>query len=271
MKKFISHAKINLGLNIISKREDGYHNIETIFYPIELNDVLEFTITDNFSIQCNDLSIPTDEKNLIYKARNILSDFIGKELNVKVALEKNIPSFAGLGGGSSNAATTLIALNEIFDLKLTQFDLLELASKIGSDVPFFILNQPAFAEGRGEILTPLPKLKLNYKILVIVPEVKVSTAWAYSNFKKSNKKIDLRLIQTKDDFEHYKDLITNDFETIVFSEFPQIKMIKDQLIKFGAIFSLLSGSGSAVYGFFPENFDLMEIKTHFTNYKVFEY
>jgi len=243
MREYLSPAKINLGLNIISRRDDGYHNIETIFYPIKLFDKLKFFLSEKFEIECNDPSIPTDESNLIYKARNILSSFVGKELNVKVLLEKYIPSFAGLGGGSSNAAITLLALNEIFELKLTSNQLFELASKIGSDVSFFILNKPAFAEGRGEKLTLLPNLKIDYKVLVVVPEIKVSTAWAYSNFRKSEKRIDLRLIKTKEDFELYKSQITNDFEPIVFSSYPEIKSIKEKLLESGAIFSLMSGSG----------------------------
>ncbi len=270
MKEYLSPAKINIGLNIISKREDGYHNIETIFYPIKLYDKIQFFESDFFSIECNEPSIPTDEKNLIHKARNILSKAVGKELNVKVFLEKNIPSFAGLGGGSSNAATTLIALNEIFELKLSQSDLLNLASNVGSDVPFFVLNKPAFAEGRGEILTTLDEFTLDYKILVIVPDVKISTAWAYSNFRKSQKKIDLKLIKTKSDFDRYKELITNDFEEIVFQAYPIIETIKQKLLKSGSHFALLSGSGSAVYGFFKTDFALNEIKNRFANYKVFE-
>lgn len=270
MKEYLSPAKINIGLNIISKRDDGYHNIETIFYPIKLYDRIKFFEASSFSIECNEPSIPTDEKNLIYKARNILSEAIGKDFNLKIKLEKNIPSFAGLGGGSSNAAITLVAINEIFDLKLNQKELLELASKIGSDVPFFILNQPAFAESRGEILHPLPDLILDYKILVIIPEAKISTAWAYSNFRITEKKIDLRLIRSRADFEKYKEQITNDFETIVFPSYPIIKKIKDELTNLGSFFSLLSGSGSAVYGFFNKDFDLERIKNQFNNMKVFK-
>lgn len=270
MKEYLSPAKINIGLNIISKREDGYHNIETIFYPIKLFDRIQFYESNSFLIECSDPSIPVDERNLIYKARNILSNAVGKTLNVKVKLEKNIPSFAGLGGGSSNAAITLIALNEIFELKLNEKDLLELASKIGSDVPFFILNKPAFAEGRGEILFPLPELKLDYKILLVIPDVKISTIWAYSNFKHSIKKIDLKLIRTKIDFEKYKELITNDFEEIVFPSFPIVKNIKDEILSSGSLFALLSGSGSAIYGFFERNFDLTQVKNRFNNLRVFE-
>lgn len=270
MKEYLSPAKINIGLNIISKREDGYHNIETIFYPVKLFDKLTFYESNSFLIDCNDRTIPVDESNLIYKARNILSEVSGKKLNVRVKLEKNIPSYAGLGGGSSNAATTLIALNEIFELKLNQSELLKIASNIGSDVPFFILNIPVFAEGRGEILTPLPELILDYKILIVFPNIKISTEWAYSNFKISEKKIDLRKIKTFDDFERYKELITNDFESIIFKFHPEIEIIKNYFKKSSSIFSLLSGSGSSVYGMFEKDLDLSPIKNNFKHLRVFE-
>lgn len=269
MKEYFAPAKINIGLNIISKREDGYHNIETIFYPIKLFDKMIFKDSGNFEIICSDNSLPTDERNLIYKARNVLSEFIQRELNIRIELDKKIPVFAGLGGGSSNAATTLIALNEIFDLKLKQNTLFDLASRIGSDVPFFILNSPAYAEGRGEILKPLPDFQLNYKILLVIPDVKISTAWAYSNFKSSQKQIELSFIKTEKDFEKYKDKITNDFEEIVFPVYQELREIKNKLLAFGASFALLSGSGSSIYGLFEQNFDLELVLKHFKNYRVF--
>ncbi|MGB9665074.1 MAG: 4-(cytidine 5'-diphospho)-2-C-methyl-D-erythritol kinase [Ignavibacteria bacterium] len=269
MKEYLSPAKINIGLNIISKREDGYHNIETIFYPIKLFDKLIFQDSNNFEIVCSDNSIPTDERNLIYKARNVLSEFLHKELNIRIELEKKIPVFAGLGGGSSNAATTLIALNKIFDLKLKQELLFSLASKVGSDVPFFILNSPAYAEGRGEILKPLPNFQLNYKVLLVIPDVKISTAWAYSNFKSSKKQIELSLIQTEKDFEIYKNKIINDFEEIVFPVYPELKEIKNKLLELGASFALLSGSGSSIYGLFEQKFDVELVVKHFKNYRVY--
>ncbi len=270
MREFFSNAKINIGLHIISKREDGYHNIETIFYPVKLFDRLVFYDSNSFLIECDNPEIPFDQTNLIYKARNVLSNYIKKELNVRVVLEKNIPAFAGLGGGSSNAATTLLALNEIFNLNLLREKLLKLASEVGSDVPFFILNQPAIAEGRGEILTPLPNFELDYKILIVFPSIKVSTSWAYSNFQSSSKKIDLKEIKSSSDFNTLKHLITNDFEEIVLNAFPEIAEIKNQMIEAGAVFSSLSGSGSSVYGFFEQSKNLDEIKNIFKKHRVFE-
>ncbi|MEJ5304591.1 MAG: 4-(cytidine 5'-diphospho)-2-C-methyl-D-erythritol kinase [Ignavibacteria bacterium] len=269
MKQYLSPAKINIGLNIVSKRDDGYHNIETIFYPINLFDRLIFKESKTFEIVCSDPSIPVDEKNLIYKARNVLSEFVQKPLDIRIELEKTIPVFAGLGGGSSNAAITLIALNEIFELKLSNETLLSLASKVGSDVPFFILKSPAYAEGRGEILQPLPDFKLNYKIILIIPEVKISTAWAYSNFKSSKKAIELSLIKTAQDFEKHRDKITNDFEEIVFPVYPELRAIKNQLLELGAVFALLSGSGSAIYGLFEPNSEVDLVINHFKNFRVF--
>lgn len=269
MKEYLSNAKINIGLHILSKREDGYHNIETIFYPVKLYDRLIFYDFDSFIIECNNKDIPINQTNLIYKARDVLCDYVKKELNVRVVLEKNIPAFAGLGGGSSNAATTLLTLNEIFNLNLSRKELLKLASKVGSDVPFFILNKPALAEGRGEILTPLPDLELDYKILIVYPSIKVSTSWAYSKFKSSSKKINLKEIKSSSDFKTFMHLITNDFEEIVFNAYPEIEEIKNQMIEAGAVFSLLSGSGSSVYGFFEQSNNLDGIKNHFKKYRVF--
>lgn len=270
MSEFYSNAKINIGLHIISKREDGYHDIETIFYPVKLFDRLVFYDSNSFIIECDNPEIPVDQNNLIYKARNVLSSYIKKELNVRVVLEKNIPAFAGLGGGSSNAATTLFALNKIFDLNLSENELFKLASQIGSDVSFFLLNKPALAEGRGEILSPLPDFKLDYKILIVFPSIKVSTSWAYSNFKSTKKKIDLRRIKSTSDFKTFMNLIINDFEEIVFNAYPEIAEIKNQMIEAGAIFSSLSGSGSSVYGFFEQSKNLDFLKKYFKKYRVFE-
>lgn len=269
MKEYFSPAKINIGLHIISKREDGYHNIETIFYPIKLFDQLIFSKSNKFEIVCSEPSIPVDEKNLIYKAKNILSDYVQQDFHIKVELKKTIPAFAGLGGGSSNAAITLIALNEIFDLKLNQRELLELSLKVGSDVPFFLLKSPAYAEGRGEILKPLPEFNLNYKILLIIPQIKISTAWAYSNFRQTTKQVELSVIKNSSDFENLKDKITNDFEAIVFPFYPELSEIKNKLIELGASFALMSGSGSSIYGLFEQDFDLKQISTHFKQYRVF--
>jgi len=268
--KFISRAKINLGLNIVSKRDDGYHNIETVFYPINLFDEIEFIESNTFSIECDRSEIPTDKSNLIWKAKDILQNETKKEINYKVQLAKRIPSFAGLGGGSSNAAEALKALNEICKINFSKNDLNELASKIGADVPFFLEDKPCFARGKGEKLFPLSDFHLDNKIIVVYPGIRISTAWAYGQLKPKRPKFNLSSLKSYNDFLKNKNHIINDFEEIVFQHHPEIGEIKNILIEKGAIYSSLSGSGSAVYGIFNFDIDTHIIKSSLLNYEVFE-
>jgi len=268
--KFISLAKINIGLNIISKRSDGYHNLETIFYPINLFDDLEFIESDKFSIDCTDPSIPTDSSNLIWKAKDLIQEKSSEEINVRVKLLKRIPSFAGLGGGSSNAAITLKALKQIYNIDLTKDELQSIAVRIGADVPFFLENKPCFAQGRGEILLPLNDFQVDGKIVVVFPKVNVSTAWAYSEITPKHPYFSIASIKTFSDFLENTNKIENDFEHPVFFKYPEIGEIKNYLIKMGSIYSSLTGSGSAVYGIFPFDVELTQIKSYLSNYEVFE-
>lgn len=268
--KFISRAKINLGLNIVSKRDDGYHNIETIFYPINLFDEIDFIESDTFSIECDNENIPYDESNLIWKAKDILQNEIKKEINYKVQLAKRIPSFAGLGGGSSNAATTLKALNELCNISFSKNELRELAVKIGADVPFFLENEPCFASGRGEELYPLGGFQISDKIIVVFPDINISTAWAYDRIKPKQFKFSLSVVKSYKDFIENKELIVNDFEKVVFQFHPELAEIKNILLRNGAIYSSLSGSGSAVYGIFKNEIDVQLIKSTLLKYEVFE-
>lgn len=268
--KFISRAKINIGLNIVSKRDDGYHNIETVFYPINLFDEIEFIESDTFSIECDKEDIPTDKSNLIWKAKDILQNEIKKEINYKVQLAKRIPSFAGLGGGSSNAATTLKALNELCNINLSINELRELAVKIGSDVPLFLENEPCFARGRGEELNPLKDFQVNDKIIVVFPGINISTSWAYSQIKPKQPIFSLSSLKFYNDFIDNKELIINDFEEVVFQFHPELVEIKNILLRNGAIYSSLSGSGSAVYGIFKHEIDVQLIKSILLKYEVFE-
>jgi 4-diphosphocytidyl-2-C-methyl-D-erythritol kinase len=268
--KFNSRAKINLGLNIVSKRNDGYHNIETIYYPINLFDEVEFIESETFSIECDDEYIPKDKINLIWKAKDILQNEVKKKINFKVLLTKRIPSFAGLGGGSSNAAAALKAMNELCKINLSKNDLKLLASKIGADVPFFLEDTACFARGRGEELFPLKDFYIDGKIIVVFPGIKISTAWAYSQIKTKQPKFDLSSLKSYKDFIEKIDLIQNDFEPVVFNHYPDIAEIKKFLKKHGVIYSSLTGSGSAVYGIFNPETNLDQIKPLFSNYEVFE-
>lgn len=246
-------AKINIGLNILSKRNDGFHNIETVFYPINLFDVLIFTQSDHFSFTCSNPEVTSSGNNSVLKAIELLEKYSGKKINVEVNLKKNIPIGAGMGGGSSDAAGTLLAMNEFFSLGLNEQKLMELALEIGSDVPFFIKPFASFAESRGEKLT-LIKLNITFPILIVNPGIHVSTKWAYENIKPERNEISLKEILDKDeiDFTSINNSVVNDFEDVVFQKHPEIKEVKDLLYKSGALFSLMTGSGSTVFGIFKD-------------------
>lgn len=252
-------AKINIGLKVVSKREDGYHNLSTLFYPInDLYDLLTFELSDKFIFKCNDNNLPIDENNLIIKAKNLLEKTTNKKLNVKINLYKNIPVEAGLGGGSSDAAATLISLNELFSLKLNYNQLLSLSLQLGSDVPFFIKCKTAIGKSRGEILEQID-FEINYPILIVNPKIKISTKEAFKNIKPTNTELDIKkfLKENKNNFSKYADFFVNDFEENIFCNYPEIKSIKELMIKNGALFSSMSGTGSTVYGIYK---DIEQIK-----------
>lgn len=252
------NAKINIGLNVVERRPDGYHNIETVFYPIGLSDILEVEV----SVNCSDYSfsssgIPIDgdpEDNLIVKAYHLLRS--GCQFPpIDISLIKQIPFGAGLGGGSSDAAFMLKTLNKMFELKMTPGKLEKLAAKLGADCPVFIKNKPVFATGIGNVFTPIKLSLKDYFLLLVKPDIYVSTPEAYSLVKpeKTEKSL-VDLIQKP--ITEWKDTIKNDFEKSVFSQYPAIEKIKNDLYQMGAIYASMSGSGSSVYGIFesePEN------------------
>jgi len=246
-----SPAKINIGLEIIRKREDGYHDLETIFYPLLLSDILKFEKADDTTLESNSNEINSLKTNLIFTAIELLEKIVGRKLNVNIYLEKNIPIGAGLGGGSSNAATTLKALNQLFELKVNFNKLSETALKLGSDVPFFLEPFPCFASSRGEIKKNI-QLSLSQPILIVNPGIHISTKWAFQNLelklhKKSLKELCDHSFVTIEDI---KDYATNDFEKIIYKKYAEIKSIKDKLVASGADFVSLTGTGSTVYGVF---------------------
>ena len=246
-----SPAKINIGLNIIRKREDGYHDLETIFYPLLLSDILTFEKADDTTLESNSNEINALKTNLILTAIELLENTADQKLNVKIHLEKNIPIGAGLGGGSSNAAATLKALNQLFELNLNFDTLLETALTLGSDVPFFLEPFPCFASSRGEIRKNI-QLSLSQPILIVNPGIHISTKWAFQNLKlKSHKKSLKELCEHSSImFEGIKDYAANDFEKIIFKKYPEIKSIKDKLEASGADFVSMTGTGSTIYGVF---------------------
>jgi len=254
-------CKINLGLGVIRKREDKYHDIETCFYPIPLTDVLEVLPATTVSFEISGNAIPGDASdNLCLKAYRLLQ----KDFDlppVKIFLHKVIPSGAGLGGGSSDGAHTLRLLNEVFGLRLSAEKLKEYALQLGSDCPFFIEDRPMLGSGRGEELKPV-SVDLSGKFIVLVkPDVHVSTAEAYGGVTPAVPQMPVKDILQKRVVD-WKDVLKNDFETSVFAKYPQIGAIKEKFYQHGALYASMSGSGSAVFGIFEKPVDL---KTSFPN------
>jgi len=246
------NCKINLGLHVLEKRSDGYHNLETILYPIQLRDALELIQKESQSVDFSMSGSPVDgmpDDNLCIKAYRLLKKDFRELPSVQMHLHKAIPMGAGLGGGSADGAFILKLLNKKFSFGLSEKQLTDYALQLGSDCPFFIINKPCYASGRGEILETINLDLSAYKFWIVHPDIHISTAWAFENIKplfpaKSIKEI------IQQSIESWKEKLINDFEEPVFRQYPQIKMIKDQLYNAGAVYASMSGSGSAVYGIF---------------------
>jgi 4-diphosphocytidyl-2-C-methyl-D-erythritol kinase len=245
------NAKINLGLNITEKLPDGYHSIESVLYPVPLCDILEIEIAveGKFSFNSSGLNIDCDNAgNLCVRAYRLLQDRFGIS-PVKIWLHKIIPSGAGLGGGSADAAFTLLMLNELFNLNLNTPALKELASLLGMDCPFFVENLPAFAQGRGDVLTPLD-LSLSGKTICIArPDIHISTSGAYAGVTPHQGQISPATV-TAFTAASWKGKLKNQFEETLFVKYPQLQFIVDSFYDSGAVYASLSGSGSAMYGIF---------------------
>jgi 4-diphosphocytidyl-2-C-methyl-D-erythritol kinase len=251
------NAKINLGLHILSKRADRYHNLETLMHPVELCDILEFLQDTGTEIRFTISGIPVAgimENNLVYKAYLLLKNRYHLP-NLKIHLHKIIPAGAGLGGGSSDAAYMLKGLNTHFNLQLSMDEMLDLASSLGSDCSFFIENVPALATGKGEILTPVNNYLKNFKLLIFSPGFEVSTAEAYHGAVPNSDRESLASILEKDILE-WKKYLVNDFEKSVFRKYPVLGDLKERLYESGAIYASMSGSGSSLYGVFEKEYIL---------------
>lgn len=250
-----ANAKINLGLFITEKRDDGFHNLETIFYPIALHDVIEFIPSESQQLELHTqgIQIPgQNTDNLILKSYQLLS----KEFDLpplQINLIKNIPTGAGLGGGSSDGARMLQMLNDYFQLNIHSDKLMEYASTLGSDCAFFILNQPCFASGRGEILQPVNLDLSGYSLHLIHPGIHISTKEAFAKIKPKPSNFDLKNLMLND-ISSWKDIIRNDFEESVFPQYPELSEIKQTLYREGAVYASMSGSGSAMFGIFPPEY-----------------
>lgn len=230
-----SQAKINWSLRITGRRADGFHDLETVFQTISLNDELTFREAERLSLTCDDPTIPTDDSNLVIRAARALGS-----PPVAIELHKRIPAGGGLGGGSSNAAAALVALDAMFDLR--RDDLPEIALSLGSDVPFFLLGGTAYATGRGEVLTPMPPMH-GVPLLLLLPEERVLTKDAFARVTRYSPPLGLGAYRSFDNF-------TNDFEEPVFAIHPRLRILKQRLIDAGARWASMSGSGSTIVGAF---------------------
>ncbi len=275
------NCKINLGLYVTRRREDGYHDLETVFYPLPaeasakaglrpLNDVLEIVPASETQLHMSGRAVAGDSKdNLVWKACDLLKrEHPGKIPDLDIHLYKNIPMGAGLGGGSADGAYMLRLLNDYCQLSLSKEQLATYALQLGSDCPFFIYNTPQFAKGRGEQMTDIELDLSAYSIQVICPPVHVSTGKAFQMITPRPAPFDLRYLAPLPVGE-WKQKITNDFEAPVFAQHPVLATIKQQLYDGGALYAAMSGSGSALFGIFPKG-QKAEIKVHvaFEDYYV---
>jgi 4-diphosphocytidyl-2-C-methyl-D-erythritol kinase len=254
------NAKINLGLNIIEKRTDGYHNIESVFYPIAWCDALEMVKADSFSFQSSGLAIAgNQDNNLICKAFRLLEAegyFGGKSVNIH--LHKVLPMGAGIGGGSADGAFALKMLNELFKIDLSVKELEALAEKLGSDCPFFIENKPKFCFGRG---TEFEEVEISLKdkyMLLVNPQIHISTAEAYAGIRPSRPNVGIKDI-VKRPLSEWKGLLKNDFEKKIIDNHPRIESIKEKLYELGAEYASMTGSGSTLFGIFDSPVSNMDV------------
>ncbi len=263
-------AKINVGLRIIGKRTDGFHDIETIFFPVPLCDALEFVVlpgsADDDELVVTGLDIKTShEKNLVIKAVKRIRDLFPIPF-LKIHLHKVIPPGAGLGGGSSDGICFLKAIIKYFDIPVTESELKALSLEMGSDCPFFIDPSPSFATGRGEIIKPVDQFLHGFYIVLLNPGIRISTREAYLNSHPSKSKTSLEILISNKPSQ-WKKLIINDFEDYVFKLFPQIGELKRALYRSGALYSSMSGSGSSVYGIYSNK---PEIPDKLKEFLIFE-
>jgi len=252
-----SFAKINWQLRILGKRDDGFHELFTVFQAVSLHDTIHFAAAEKLDLTCDDPEVPVDGKNLIIKAADHIRDRFGISSGAAIHLEKLIPSPGGLGGGSSNAAVALIGLTRLWDISVTDADLLEIGAALGSDVPFFLFGGTAMGTGRGEHIEPIIDVSEPY-LLIVTPATRVSTHDAFAKLAAptlTNEVLNRILPVCRKDAEpldlRYSVLI-NDFETSVFNTFPEIREVKEALLELGAVNAAMSGSGASVFAIFDK-------------------
>jgi len=271
VQTYLAHAKINLGLEILRKRSDGYHEINSLFLPIPLADSLTITPAESgITLECDDSSLPVDATNLCMRASLAMQKYFSIREGVHVTLKKNIPAGAGLGGGSSDAAAMLLMLNTMWNINAPLTTLHEIAATLGADVPFFLYSTPAIIAGIGERVAPLPT-SLNHPLLVVFPGINVSTAWAYSHAVCEPERVatDYRkILNANKPLSEYHDLFRNDFEKIIFPRYPELAAIKMRLFTSGAAYASLTGSGSALFAFYDDIVTAQSASNSFPEYKT---
>lgn len=280
-----AYAKINLGLRILRKREDGYHDIETVFHRINLYDEVTLEPSSTISLSCTSDEIPTDDRNLCIRAAGLLQKFLNSAAGVHITLKKNIPVGAGLGGGSSNAAAVLKSLPKWWNRPVSDEELRLLALQLGADVPYFLKPGTAYATGKGESLEYFD-LDVPYWIVIVYPNLYISTTWAYQNVEIKDGKLKMKKTLTPNLkhqmalkqilLEHVHqpnvlmNLLRNDFEPLTLRTYGVVAEVKKFLYDAGAVFAQMSGSGSSVYGFFDKEAIAQSLTTELAkHYQVF--
>ena len=248
-------AKINLGLSVLNKRNDGFHNIESLLHPIALYDILEIVKSKKDEFTLSGFSINTlPENNLVLKTVNILREYISFS-PIKIHLHKQIPIESGLGGGSSDATHTLLGICQLFNLKINDDKLIEISGRLGSDCPFFLKSKTQYVKGRGEILEDFELNIIPFKLLLVIPDFSISTKTAFDrNTPKEPEYLPYQALNMP--IEYWKSILKNDFEEIVFADFPILGEIKKKLYQQGAVYASLSGSGSSIYGLFSKQIEI---------------
>lgn len=244
-------AKVNFRLDVLRRRSDGYHELRMLMQRIDLCDELELTLLDSpgITVRCDGSDLPSDEGNIVWRAAAAMLERTPGKTGVAIRLTKNIPVAAGLGGGSSDAATTLMGLNSMLGSNLDPAELMEIGLKLGADVPFFIFGKPAIATGVGENLTPLEGIAPLW-LLLVNPGIHVSTAWVYQNLGLTTDKVADKIPFLYKSAEEVCAILANDLEAVTLQKFPVIREIKEQLMKAGALGTLMSGSGPTVFALF---------------------
>ena len=264
-------AKINLGLNVVEKRPDGYHNLETVFYPVQIVDALEVYPMDpefpseyDCDLKVTNITIDGDEqRNLVVRAYNLLKADFPTLPRIHAHLYKGIPTQAGMGGGSSDCGFMITLLNDMFKLGLTQQQMIDYAARLGADCAFFIFNRPCYAEGIGEKLQPIDLDLKGWYLSLVRPDIPVSTREAFALIKPHHPEVNCREV-VKQPVESWRDALVNDFESSVFAVHPELGAVKDRLYDLGATYAAMSGSGSTLFALSRQPLNLDEFNSEGT-------